>query len=73
MNKKKTRKIKHEHFPKLPHVEQLINIYENLHNDTRDTKVWLLKKKIKVTDLRISTMTTKTSEVEVMMSLSQLS
>jgi hypothetical protein len=73
VNKKKTRKIKHEHFPKLPHVEQLINIYENLHNDTRDTKVWLLKKKIKVTDLRISTMTTKTSEVEVMMSLSQLS
>ncbi len=38
-NKKKTRKIKHEHFPKLPHVEQLINIYENLHNDIRVTKV----------------------------------
>jgi hypothetical protein len=42
---KETRKIKHEHFPKLPHVEQLINIYENLHNDIRVTKVWFLKKK----------------------------
>jgi hypothetical protein len=29
VNKKKTRKIKHEHFSKL----QLINIYENTHND----------------------------------------
>jgi hypothetical protein len=47
VNKKKTRKIKHEHFPKLPHVEQLINIYENLHNDIRVTKVWFLKKKDK--------------------------
>ena len=33
VNKKKTRKMKHEHFPKLPHVEQLINIYENQHNE----------------------------------------
>ncbi len=33
VNKKKTRKIKHEHFPKLPHIQQLINMYENLHND----------------------------------------
>jgi hypothetical protein len=47
VNKTKTRKLKHEHFPKLPHVEQLINIYENLHNDKRVTKVWFLKKKDK--------------------------
>jgi hypothetical protein len=33
VNKKKTRKIKHEHFPKLPHVQQMIKIFENLHND----------------------------------------
>jgi hypothetical protein len=31
----------------LPQVEQLINIYENLHNDIRVTKVWFLKKKDK--------------------------
>ncbi len=37
VNKKKTRKIKHEHFPKLPHVQQLIKIFENLHNDMRVT------------------------------------
>jgi Ulp1 family protease len=47
VNKKKTRKIQHEHFPKLPHVQQLIKIFENLHNDVRVTKVWLLKKKDK--------------------------
>jgi hypothetical protein len=47
VNKKKTRKIKHEHFPKLPHVQQLIKIFENLHNDTRVTEVWFLKKKDK--------------------------
>ncbi len=47
MDKKKTRKIKHDHFPQLPHVEQLINIYENLHIDIRVTKVWFLKKKDK--------------------------
>ncbi len=47
VNKKKTRKIKHEHFPKLPHVVQLINIYENLHNDIRVTEAWFLKKKDK--------------------------
>ena len=47
MNKKKTRKIKHEHFPKLPHVQQLIKIFENLHDDIRVTEVWFLKKKDK--------------------------
>jgi hypothetical protein len=47
VNKKKTRKITHEHIPKLPHVEPLINICENLHNDIRVTKVWFLKKKDK--------------------------
>ncbi len=48
VNKKKTRQIKHDdHFPKLPHFEQLINKYENLHNDIRVTDVWSLKKKDK--------------------------
>jgi hypothetical protein len=47
VNKKKTRKIKHEHFPKLPHVQQLIKIFENLHDDIRVTEVWFLKKKDK--------------------------
>ncbi len=47
VNKKKTRNIKHEHFPKLPHVQQLIKIFENLHNDMRVTEVWFLKKKNK--------------------------
>ncbi len=47
VDKKKIRKIKQEYFPKLPQVEQLINIYENLHNDIRVTKVWLLEKKDK--------------------------
>jgi hypothetical protein len=42
VNKKKTKKIKHEHFPKLPHVQQLINEFENLHNDKRVTEVWFL-------------------------------
>ncbi len=46
-NEKKTRKIKHEHFPKLPHVQQLIKIFENLHNDMRVTEVLFLKKKDK--------------------------
>ncbi len=46
-NKRTTRKIKHDHFPKLPHVEQLIKIFENLHNDMRVTEVWFLKKKDK--------------------------
>ncbi len=31
----------------MPHVEQLINIYENLHNDIRVAKVWFLTKKDK--------------------------
>jgi hypothetical protein len=38
-NKKKTRKTKHEHFPKLPHVQQLIKIFENLHNDMKVSEV----------------------------------
>jgi hypothetical protein len=42
----KTRKIQHEHFPMLPHVQQLIKIFENLHNDMV-TEVWFLKKKDK--------------------------
>ncbi len=33
---------KHEHFPKLPHVQQLINIFENLHDNLRVTEVWFL-------------------------------
>ncbi len=60
VNKKNTRKIQHEHFPKLPHVVQLINKYENLHNDIKVTKVWSLKKKDKSDGFEISTMTTKT-------------
>jgi hypothetical protein len=47
VNRKKTRKIKHEHFPKLPNVQQLINIFKNLHNDVRVTEVWFLEKKDK--------------------------
>jgi hypothetical protein len=47
VNKKKTRKIQHAHFPKLPHVQQLIKIFENLHYDMRVTEVWFLKKKDK--------------------------
>ncbi len=39
VNKKKSRKIKHEHFQMLPHVQQLIKIFENLHDDTRVTEV----------------------------------
>ncbi len=47
VNKKKTSKIIYEHFPKLPHVQQLIKIFENLHDDMRVTEVWFLKKKNK--------------------------
>jgi hypothetical protein len=47
VNKKKTRKIKHDLIPKLPHVQQLIKIFENLHNDMRVIEVWFLKKKDK--------------------------
>ncbi len=43
--KKKTRKIKYDHFPKLPHVQQLIKFFENLHNVMRVTEVWFLRKK----------------------------
>ncbi len=46
VNKKMTRK-KHYQFPKLPHVQQLIKTFENLHNDMRVTEVWFLKKKDK--------------------------
>jgi hypothetical protein len=45
--KKKTRKIKHVHFSKLPHVQQLFNFFENLHNDMRVAEVWFLRKKDK--------------------------
>ncbi len=45
--KKKTRKIKHDHFPKFPHVQQLIIFFENLQNDMRVTEVWFLRKKDK--------------------------
>jgi hypothetical protein len=72
VNKKKTRKIQHEHFPKLPVVQQLIKIFENLHNDMRVTgaqRFGSIRRRIKVTDWRISTMTTKTVEVEVIVSL----
>jgi hypothetical protein len=47
VNKKKTRKIKHDQIPMSPHVQQLIKIFENLHNDMRVTERWLLKKKDK--------------------------
>jgi hypothetical protein len=47
VNKMKTRKIQHEHFPKLPHVQQLSKIFESLHNEMRVTEVWFLKKKDK--------------------------
>jgi hypothetical protein len=39
VNKQNTRKLTQEHFPKFPQVEQLINIYENLHNDIRVSEV----------------------------------
>jgi hypothetical protein len=42
---KEARKIQHDHFPKLPHVQQLIKIFENLQNDMRVIEVWFLKKK----------------------------
>ncbi len=47
VNKKKIRKIKDEYIPKLPHVQQLIKIFVNLHDDMRVTEVWFLKKKDK--------------------------
>jgi hypothetical protein len=60
VSKKKTRKNKHEHFPKLPHVQQLIKIFENLHADVRVTEVWFLKKKDKGDGFEDFHMTTKT-------------
>ncbi len=47
VNKKKIKKVKHQHFPKSPHVQQLIKIFENLHNEMRVTEVWFLKQKDK--------------------------
>ncbi len=47
VNKKEDQKIQHEHLPKLPHDQQLIRIFEDLHNDMRVTEVWILKKKDK--------------------------
>ncbi len=44
VNKKKFRKIKRDHFPKLQHVQQLIKIFENLDNDVRVTEVWFHEK-----------------------------
>ncbi len=70
-SKKKTRKIQHEHFPKLPHVQQLVKTFENLHNDMRFTEVWFLKKKDKGDRFEDFHYTTKTVEVEVIVSLSQ--
>ncbi len=70
VNKKKARKIKDEHFPKLPHV--LIKIFENLHNDMRVIEVWFLKKKDegdRFDDFHYDYK--DIGEVEVMMSLSQ--
>ncbi len=71
VNKKKTRKTQHEHFPKSPHVQQLIKIFENLHNDMTVIDLCFLRRRMQVMDLRNYTMTTKTVEVEVIMSLSQ--
>jgi hypothetical protein len=47
VNKKMTRKIKHDQFPKLPHVQKLVKIFENQDNDMKVTEVWFLKKKNK--------------------------
>jgi hypothetical protein len=71
LNEKKTRKTKHEHFPKLPHVQQLIKIFENLHYYMRVTEVWFLKKKDKGDGFEDFHYDYKTVEVEVIMSLSQ--
>jgi hypothetical protein len=46
-DQKEDQKLKHDHFPKLPHVQQLIKKIENLHNDMKVTEVWFLKKKDK--------------------------
>ncbi len=42
VNKKKTRKKNLNTSQKLSHVQQLIKIFENLHNDMRVTEVWFL-------------------------------
>ncbi len=71
VNKKKTRKTQHEHFPKSPHVQQLIKLFENLHNDMRVTEVWFLKKKDKGDGFEEFHYDNKKVEVGVNMSLSQ--
>jgi hypothetical protein len=43
-DQKEDQKNKHDHYPKLPHIQQLIKKFENLHNDMRVTEVWFLKK-----------------------------
>ncbi len=68
---KEDQKIKHDHFPKLPHVQQLIKIFENLHNNMRVTEVWFLKKKDKGDGFEEFHYNYKHMEVEVTMSLSQ--
>ena len=45
VDKKKTRKITQEQLPMLPLVENLINMYENINNHIRVTKVWFHKMK----------------------------
>jgi hypothetical protein len=42
VDKTKTRKNTQEHYPKLLQVKQVINFFENRHNDVRVTKVWFL-------------------------------
>jgi hypothetical protein len=68
VNKRKTRKIQHEHFIKLPHVQQLIKIFENLQ---RVTEVWFLKKKDRDDGFEDFHYDYKKMEVEVIVSLSQ--
>jgi hypothetical protein len=46
-DQKEDQKNKKGHFPKLPHVQQLIKIFKNLHNNMRVPEVWFLKKKDK--------------------------
>ena len=71
VNKKKIRKIKDEYIPKLPHVQQLIKIFENLHNDMRVPEVWFLKKKDKGDRIKNFHYDYIPVEVEVFVSLSQ--
>jgi hypothetical protein len=59
VDKKKTRRITLEYFPKLLQVKQLVKIFENRHNDVRVTEVWFLKEKDKGDILSNSIMNTK--------------